>query len=44
MAPFNIMEELESLVDMFAVQLLGSSVDVMLDLATSNTVYRTFSK
>ena len=32
-APFNIMEELESLVDMFAVQSLGCSVDVMLDFS-----------
>ena len=39
MAPFNIMEELESLVDMFAVQLLGSSVDVMLDFSGSYLKY-----
>lgn len=31
--PFNIIEELESLVDMFAAQSLGSEVDVTLDLS-----------
>eukprot|EP00250_Pteridium_aquilinum_P009746 c18902_g2_i1 orf=801-4976(+) len=32
-APFNVAEELESLVDMFAAQSLGSDVDVTLDLS-----------
>lgn len=32
-APFNMLEELESLVDMFAAQSLGSDVDVTLDLS-----------